>query len=104
MIQDIPATITEDGKICPAKECSASARSKQDTIRPNTKQMENELSKYLAEVLHSAEGYSSEECNGGAVIELLFDLQLLKIETLDDFKQRQSESAVQELIQEYLSR
>ena len=76
----------------------------QDTIEINNVKMENELSKHLAEVLHSAEGYSSEECNGGAVIELLFDLQLMKIETLDDFKKRQSESAVQELIQEYLSR
>ena len=76
----------------------------QDTIEINNVKMENELSKHLAEVLHSAEGYSSEECNGGAVIELLFDLQLMKIETLDDFKKRQSEAAVQELIQEYLSR
>jgi hypothetical protein len=66
--------------------------------------MENELSQHLAHVLHSAEGYSSEECNGGAVIELLFDLQLMKIESLEDFKKRESEQAVQELIQEYLNR
>ena len=66
--------------------------------------MENELSQQLAQVLHSAEGYSSEECNGGAVIELLFDLQLMKIESLDDFKKRESEEAVQELIREYLNR
>ena len=67
-------------------------------------EMENELSQHLAKVLHSAEGYSSEECNGGAVIELLFDLQLMKIESLEDFKKRESEQAVQELIQEYLNR
>ena len=67
-------------------------------------EMENELSQHLAKVLHSAEGYSSEECNGGAVIELLFDLQLMKIESLDDFKKRESEEAVQELIREYLNR
>ena len=66
--------------------------------------MENELSQHLAQVRHSAEGYSSEECNGGAVIELLFDLQLMKIESLDDFKKRESEEAVQELIREYLNR
>ena len=66
--------------------------------------MENELSQHLAQVLHSAESYSSEECNGGAVIELLFDLQLMKIESLDDFKKRESEEAVQELIREYLNR
>ena len=63
--------------------------------------MENVLSEYLAKSLHSAEGYSSEECNGGAVIELLFDLQLMKIETLEEFKRRETELAVQELIQEY---
>ena len=66
--------------------------------------MENELSRHLAQVLHSAEGYSSEECNGGAVIELLFDLQLMNIESLEDFKKRESEEAVQKLIQEYLNR
>ena len=66
--------------------------------------MENELSRHLAQVLHSAEGYSSEECNGGAVIELLFDLQLMNIESLEDFKKRESEEAVQELVQEYLNR
>ena len=66
--------------------------------------MENELSQHLAQVLHSTEDYSSEECNGGAVIELLFDLQLMKIESLDDFKKRESEEAVQELIREYLNR
>ena len=66
--------------------------------------MEDDLSQHLAKLLHSTEAYSSEECNGGAVIELLFDLQIMKIETLDDFKKRQSEAAVQELIQEYLSR
>ncbi|WP_186492257.1 hypothetical protein [Synechococcus sp. BIOS-U3-1] len=66
--------------------------------------MENELSDYLAKSLHSAEGYSSEECNGGAVIELLFDLQLMKIETLEEFKKRETEVAVQELIQEYQNR
>ena len=66
--------------------------------------MEDDLSQHLAKLLHSTEAYSSEECNGGAVIELLFDLQIMKIETLDDFKQRQSEDAVKELIQEYLDR
>ena len=67
-------------------------------------EMENELSKYLAKLLHSSEEYSSEACNGGAVIELLFDLQILNIETLEDFQKRQSEDAVKELIQEYLNR
>ena len=66
--------------------------------------MESELSKHLAKLLHSTEKYSSEECNGGAVIELLFDLQIMKIETLDDFKKRQSEPEVKDLIQEYLER
>ena len=66
--------------------------------------MADDLSQHLAKLLHSAEAYSSEECNGGVVIELLFDLQAMKIETLDDFKQRQSEDAVKELIQEYLDR
>ena len=66
--------------------------------------MESELSKHLAKLLHSTEEYSSEECNGGAVIELLFDLQIMKIETLDDFKKRQSEPKVKDLIQEYLER
>ena len=66
--------------------------------------MESELSKYLAKILHSSEEYSSEECNGGAVIELIFDLQIMNIESLDDFKKRQSEEAVKNLIQEYLDR
>ena len=96
--------IKEHGKICFNQAGFREEKERQDTIAINTVKMENELSKHLAEVLHSAEGYSSEECNGGAVIELLFDLQLMKIETLDDFKKRQSEAAVQELIQEYLSR
>jgi len=66
--------------------------------------MESELSKHLAKILHSSEQYSSEECNGGVVIELLFDLQIMNIESLDDFKKRQSEEAVKNLIQEYLDR
>ena len=66
--------------------------------------MEDNLSNHLAQLLHSAEGYSREECNGGAVIELLFDLQALKINNLEDFKKRESEGSVQELIQEYLNR
>lgn len=66
--------------------------------------MEDSLSSHLANLLHSAEEYSSEECNGGAVIELLFDLQAMKINSLEDFKKRQSEESVQELIKEYLNR
>ena len=66
--------------------------------------MESDLSKHLAKILHSSEEYSSEECNGGAVIELLFDLQIMNIETLEDFKQRESEEAIKDLIQEYLER
>ena len=66
--------------------------------------MEDDLSRHLAKLLHSTEAYSCEECNGGAVIELLFDLQIMKIETLEDFQKRQSEDAVKELIQEYLDR
>tara|TARA_B100000073_G_scaffold88774_1_gene69629 strand:+ start:1227 stop:1427 length:201 start_codon:yes stop_codon:yes gene_type:complete len=66
--------------------------------------MESDLSKHLAKMLHASEDYSSEECNGGAVIELLFDLQIMKIESLEDFKKRQSEEAVKDLIQEYLDR
>ena len=66
--------------------------------------MESELSKHLAKILHSSEDYSSEDCNGGAVIELIFDLQIMNIETLEDFKNRQSEEAVKDLIQEYLNR
>ena len=66
--------------------------------------MEDDLSQHLAKLLHSTEAYSSEECNGGAVIELLFDLQIMKIEALEDFQKRQSEDAVKELIQEYLDR
>ena len=66
--------------------------------------MEDSLSSHLAKLLHSAEEYSSEECNGGAVIELLFDLQAMKINNLEDFKKRQSEDSVQELIKEYLNR
>ena len=66
--------------------------------------MEDSLSSHLANLLHSAEEYSSEECNGGAVIELLFDLQIMNIESLEDFKKRQSEDAVKDLIQEYLDR
>jgi hypothetical protein len=38
------------------------------------------------------------------VIELLFDLQLMKIKTLEEFKRRETELAVQELIQEYQNR
>ena len=66
--------------------------------------MESDLSKHLAKILHSSQEYSSEECNGGAVIELLFDLQIMNIDSLEDFKQRQSEDAVKDLIQEYLDR
>ena len=33
-----------------------------------------------------------------------FDLQIMNIESLDDFKKRQSEEAVKNLIQEYLDR
>jgi len=66
--------------------------------------MESDLSKHLAKILHSSEEYSSEECNGGAVIELLFDLQIMNIETLEEFKQRESEEAIKDLIQEYLER
>ena len=66
--------------------------------------MESDLSKHLAKILHSSEEYSSEECNGGAVIELLFDLQIMNIETLEDFKQRESEEAIKDLIQESLER
>ena len=66
--------------------------------------MESDLSKHLAKILHSSQDYSSEECNGGAVIELLFDLQIMDIESLEDFKKRQSEDAVKDLIQEYLDR
>ena len=66
--------------------------------------MAESLSNHLAELLHSAEGYSSKECNGGAVIELLFDLQAMQINSLEDFEKRQSEESVQELIQEYQNR
>jgi len=66
--------------------------------------MESDLSNHLAKILHSSQEYSSEECNGGAVIELLFDLQIMNIESLADFKKRQSEDAVKDLIQEYLDR
>ena len=66
--------------------------------------MENSLSNHLAKLLHSTQEYSSEECNGGAVIELLFDLQAMKINNLEDFNNRQSEESVQELIQEYQHR
>ena len=66
--------------------------------------MENDLNKHLAKILHSSDDYSSEECNGGAVIELLFDLQTMNIGTLEEFKERQSEEAVKGLIQEYLDR
>ena len=61
--------------------------------------MDNEFSAYLALLLGS-----SADDNGGNVIELIFDLKILGIETLDKFKERESDADVQEVIGEYLNK
>ena len=47
---------------------------------------------------------STDDDNGGDVLELTFDLQRLKINNLEEFQRRETESDVQALIQEYRNR
>ena len=60
--------------------------------------MDNQFSAYLAQLLGS-----SADDNGGNVIELIFDLKILGIETLQNFKERENDDDVQEIICEYLN-
>lgn len=60
--------------------------------------MDNEFSAYLAMLLGS-----SADDNGGNVIELIFDLKILGIETLQKFKERENDDEIQEVIREYLN-
>ena len=60
--------------------------------------MDNQFSAYLALLLGS-----SADDNGGNVIELIFDLKILGIETLQNFKERENDDDVQEIICEYLN-
>ena len=61
--------------------------------------MDNEFSAYLALLLGS-----SADDNGGNVIELIFDLKIMGIETLKQFKERENDDDIQEIIGEYLNK
>ena len=63
------------------------------------KTMQDSFQRYLSAILES-----SDDDNGGDVLELTFDLQRLNINNLEDFQLRESEAEVQELIQEYRDR
>ena len=61
--------------------------------------MQDSFQRYLSAILDS-----TDDDNGGDVLELTFDLQRLKINNLEDFQRRETESEVQDLIQEYRNR
>ena len=61
--------------------------------------MQDSFQLYLSAILES-----TDDDNGGDVLELTFDLQRLKINNLEDFQRRETESEVQDLIQEYRNR
>ena len=63
------------------------------------KTMQDSFQRYLSAILES-----SDDDNGGDVLELTFDLQRLNINNLEEFQLRESEAEVQELIQEYRDR
>ena len=61
--------------------------------------MQDSFQRYLSAILES-----SEDDNGGDVLELTFDLQMLDINNLEDFQRREQDAEVQSLIQEYRDR
>ena len=61
--------------------------------------MQDSFQRYLSAILES-----TDDDNGGDVLELTFDLQRLKINNLEDFQRRETEPEVQDLIQEYRNR
>ena len=61
--------------------------------------MQDSLQRYLSAILES-----SDDDNGGDVLELAFDLQMLNINNLEDFQRREQDAEVQSLIQEYRDR
>ena len=61
--------------------------------------MQDSFQRYLSAILES-----KDDDNGGDVLELTFDLQRLKINNLEEFQRRETESEVQDLIQEYRNR
>ena len=61
--------------------------------------MQDSFQRYLSAILES-----TDDDNGGDVLELTFDLQRLKINNLEDFQRRETVSEVQDLIQEYRNR
>ena len=63
------------------------------------KNMQDSFQRYLSALLES-----SDDDNGGDVLELTFDLQRLNINTLEDFQSRENEAEVKDLIQEYRDR
>ena len=63
------------------------------------KTMQDSFQRYLSAILES-----SDDDNGGDVLELTFDLQMLNINNLEDFQRREQDPEVQSLIQEYRDR
>ena len=61
--------------------------------------MHDDFQRYLSAILES-----SDDDNGGDVLELTFDLQMLNINNLEDFQRREQDAEVQSLIQEYRDR
>ena len=61
--------------------------------------MPDSFQRYLSAILES-----SDDDNGGDVLELTFDLQMLNINNLEDFQRREQDEEVQSLIQEYRDR
>ena len=64
-----------------------------------SKTMQDSFQRYLSAILES-----SDDDNGGDVLELTFDLQMLNINNLEDFQRREQDPEVQSLIQEYRDR
>ena len=61
--------------------------------------MQDSFQRYLSAILES-----SDDDNGGDVLELAFDLQMLNINNLEDFQRREQDPEVLSLIQEYRDR
>ena len=61
--------------------------------------MQDSFQRYLSAILES-----SDDDNGGDVLELTFDLQMLNINNLEDFQRREKDPEVLSLIQEYRDR
>ena len=61
--------------------------------------MQDSFQRYLSAILES-----SDDDNGGDVLELTFDLQMLNINNLEDFQRREQDPEVLSLIQEYRDR